>query len=126
MVKAWTKVLIVDDDANSIELTVQAVQLHSPQASIAAAHDGAQCLQMLDQVMPELVVMDLHMPGVDGWQALASIRQNTTWQGLPVVAITAYDSPNVAHDALNAGFNAYFPKPIDLRVFTAYLTNLGA
>jgi CheY-like chemotaxis protein len=124
MRQPW-KVLIVDDDANSIELTGQAVHLHDPRATIAAAHDGAECLQMLEEVMPGLVVMDLHMPVVDGWQALASIRQNATWHTVPVVAITAYDSPHVAHDALEAGFNAYFPKPIDLRVFTAYLASLS-
>jgi CheY-like chemotaxis protein len=54
---------------------------------------------------------------MDGWQTLASIRANPALATIPVVAITAYHSYNVAEDARRAGFDAYFPKPLNISTF---------
>ena len=75
-------------------------------------HDGA------DKVTGKAIyTADLALPNMDGWQTLASIRSNPTLAEIPVVAITAYHSFNVAEDARRAGFDAYFPKPLNISTF---------
>ena len=64
------------------------------------------------------------MPEMDGWQTLANIRNNPETAGIPVVAITAYHSANVAHDAISSGFDAYYSKPIDALSFVKNITTL--
>jgi CheY-like chemotaxis protein len=82
-------------------------------AKVTVAHNGHECLKLLTQIQPTLVMMDLALPEMDGWETLAKIRANPQYAHLPVVAITAYHSANVEEDAHTAGFDAYFSKPLD-------------
>ena len=71
-----------------------------------------------------MIIMDLAMPEMDGWETLMEIRANPATAHIPVVAITAYHSANVAQDAVQAGFDAYFPKPPDAISFVDKLTEV--
>jgi CheY-like chemotaxis protein len=68
--------------------------------------------------------MDLALPELDGWATLQQMRADPRTRDLPVVAITAYHSGKVANDALEAGFNAYFSKPLDPSTFVDRLTSI--
>jgi CheY-like chemotaxis protein len=72
------------------------------------------------------VVIDLALPIKDGWQVLQAIRANPTTAALPCIAVTAYHTSKLREDALMAGFNAYFPKPIDATSFARQLEMLLA
>ena len=111
------QILVVDDDFDSLQVTMQAVQLHSGAVEVIGVHDGEECMDRLRTLRPHLIVLDLALPQMDGWQTLASIRANPILAGIPVVAITAYHSYNVAEDARKAGFDAYFPKPLNVSTF---------
>lgn len=109
-IRHW-RVLVVEDEYDSIQMVSKILQHHG--AEVHVAHNGHECLAMLNHLHPTLVIMDLALPEMDGWQALQQIRARDDIAHIPVVAITAYHSVNVAEDAANAGFDAYFPKPLD-------------
>lgn len=123
MAKAWD-ILVVEDDEDSLRVVEEALQLYHGDVQVRVAANGKECLALLDSFKPTLVIMDLALPELDGWKALAAIRANPVTADLPVVAITAYHSANVYEDALNAGFSAYFAKPIDVFSFGESLSAL--
>ncbi|MCU0514436.1 MAG: response regulator [Anaerolineae bacterium] len=105
------RILVVEDEFDSIQVVSRILQHHG--VAVEVAHNGHEALAALDHSLPTLVIMDLALPEMDGWETLKKIRDNPRLAHLPVVAITAYHSVNVAEDALHAGFDAYLPKPLD-------------
>jgi CheY-like chemotaxis protein len=79
----------------------------------AEAGDGVQALERAHELRPDLVLMDLAMPGMGGLQAIESLRRHSELQQIPVIAISASISAPEANKALAAGANAFVPKPID-------------
>lgn len=116
------QVVVVEDEYDSVQLISKILGFYDIQVHVA--HNGEDCLAMLEQFEPTLIVTDLAMPRMDGWQTLAALRANPHTRHIPVVAITAYDSVDVAEDALKAGFDAYFPKPVDPRSFVQSLADI--
>ncbi len=106
-------VLVVEDEYDSIQMVSKILRHHG--AEVHIAHNGVECLDMLKSLTPDIVIMDLALPEMDGWETLAKIRDNPQTHKLPVVAITAYHSVSVAEDAKDAGFDAYFPKPLNTK-----------
>lgn len=88
------------------------------------ARNGEECMALLQTLAPTLIITDLAMPRMDGWRTLEAVRANTTTQHIPVVAITVYDSVDVAEEAEKAGFDAYFSKPLNPRDFVESLEKL--
>ena len=117
-------ILIVEDDTISIEVASQAILLHFANATIHVARTGKECMSVLEQVTPDVVLMDLKLPIMDGWEALQNIRADAALSAIPVVALTGYHSASVAHDVKQAGFTAFVPKPIDLEVFNQTLDSI--
>lgn len=116
------RVVVVEDEFDSVQMISKILAFHDIEVHIA--HHGADCLALLEQFEPTLIVTDLAMPHMDGWQMLAILRANPATRHIPVVAITAYGSADVAEDALKAGFDAYFPKPVDPRTFVQRLAEI--
>lgn len=106
----WT-VLVVEDEYDSIQMVSKILTHHG--ISVQVAHNGRECLEQLENVEPTAVIMDLAMPEMDGWETLVEMRANPATAHIPVIAITAYHSPDVKEDAVRAGFDAYFPKPLN-------------
>ena len=117
----WT-VVVVEDEEDSAQVVSQILKYHG--IEVFVAHNGWECLKTLSLIKPTLVVMDLAMPEMDGWQTLAHLRDNPVTSELPVVAVTSYHSANVAEDALAAGFDAYFAKPVAAGSFVNALENI--
>jgi CheY-like chemotaxis protein len=103
-------VLVVEDEFDSIQMVSKILNHYGVEVHIA--HNGTECLQFLESLNPTFIIMDLALPEMDGWETLDKIRQNPETRAIPVAAITAYHSVNVAEDARAAGFDAYFPKPL--------------
>lgn len=110
--KEW-RVLVVEDEYDSIQMVSKILRHYG--AEVHVAHDGHECLKILEDLQPTLVIMDLALPEMDGWETLVKIRENAKTAHIPVAAITAYHSVNVEEDAEQAGFDAYFPKPLDTK-----------
>src|SRR4026208_328341 len=79
------KILYVDDDPILREFAV--VNLTSEQATVASAGDGAEALKLLDAYEPNILLLDLDMPNMDGFEVLAQLRRSDRWAQLPVIAV---------------------------------------
>jgi two-component system, cell cycle response regulator DivK len=80
---------------------------------VVEASDGEQAVKMAVESRPELILMDLSLPKLDGLAATRQIRQKQGFKQIPIVAVSAHDSPQSRTDALEAGCNEYVTKPID-------------
>ena len=113
-------VLLVDDDLrNTFALTKL---LKKRGVNVVIADNGEMALDKLkeDQAI-ELVVMDIMMPVMDGYQAMREIRRNPTWQKLPVIALTARAMPEEQDRCIAAGANDYLVKPVDTETLLSLL-----
>ena len=81
--------------------------------SVLEASDGEQAVQMAVESRPVLILMDLSLPKLDGLSATRQIRQKKGLKKIPIVAVSAHDSPESRTEALDAGCNEYVTKPID-------------
>ena len=117
----WT-VLVVEDEYDSQQMVSKILNYHG--VNVRLAQNGQQCLEYLDQHVPTIIVTDLAMPEMDGWDTLTAVRSNPATAHIPVVAITAFHSAELAEDALLAGFDACYSKPIDPRTFVDKLSEL--
>ncbi|MEO0598299.1 MAG: response regulator, partial [Chloroflexota bacterium] len=105
------QVLVVEDEYDSIQMVSKILQHYG--AKVHVAHDGRECITMLQSMIPTIIIMDLALPEMDGWETLKKIRADEHTVHIPVAAITAYQSVNVEEDAHDDGFDAYFPKPLN-------------
>ena len=115
-------VLVVEDEADSMEL-VQGLLGHYGIHSVGAT-SGEEALQLLGEMTPTLIILDLALPGVDGWELLNTLRVHKSLSRVPCVAITAFHTPELAEQAIEAGFSAYFAKPIDATSFVRELQTI--
>jgi len=120
-IKDWN-VLVVEDEADSMEL-VQGLLSHYGIHCVGAG-SGEEALQILEKTIPTLIILDLALPGVDGWGVLKAVRTSNVLSQVPCVAITAFHTPELAEQAIRAGFNAYFAKPIDSTSFVRELQTI--
>jgi two-component system cell cycle response regulator DivK len=107
------KILIVDDDSRNI-FALSAV-LRAKGFRILSAMSAGEGLGMLSAVNDiSVVLMDMMMPDMDGYEAIARLRNNETCASIPVIAVTAQAMPGDREKALEAGADAYISKPVDV------------
>lgn len=119
--KNWT-VIVAEDTYDDMQL-VSAILTHSG-IDVHVTHNGKECLTLAQSLQPTLIVTDLAMPEMDGWEMLGQLRANAETAHIPVVAVSAYYSADVAKDARRAGFNGCFPKPVSARHFVQQLDEI--
>jgi two-component system, cell cycle response regulator DivK len=105
------KVLVVDDNPVSRELIREV--LEAPDLEILEVPDGKAALQSIAELHPDVVLMDIQMPVLDGFAALRELRKDPSFRKLPVLAVTAFAMRGDREKAQRAGFDAYITKPID-------------
>jgi CheY-like chemotaxis protein len=106
------KVLVADDKETSREL-IRTV-LESSGYAVTEAIDGGEALQFARQLQPDLVILDLQMPRLDGFGVLAELRRDRNFDATPIMALTASAMHGDRERALVAGFDSYISKPIPL------------
>ncbi|OYT99672.1 MAG: hypothetical protein CFE40_07630 [Burkholderiales bacterium PBB1] len=116
------RVLVVDDNAINVEL-VRYVLEHDGFA-IESAPDAHEALQCIRSFQPELVLMDIQMPGMDGLELTRMLKADPLLQHIVVVAFTAYAMQGDETKMLAAGCDGYLSKPIDVRTFAASVRSL--
>ncbi|HVI10671.1 MAG TPA: response regulator [Candidatus Binatia bacterium] len=114
------KILVAEDNAINRELLRELLEFR--QYHVTEAGDGQQALDLIAQTRPDIVLLDLDMPVLDGFATIAKIRQDPALAQLPVIAVTAYAMRGDREHILGSGFNGYLPKPVDSAMLVAELS----
>jgi CheY-like chemotaxis protein len=104
-------ILVVDDSADirhMIRFTLEALG-----QNVVEAPDGESAVLIAEETSPDLILMDLSMPGLDGFGATSAIRKLPSMAGVPIIAISAHTTPDHRKKALAVGFNDFLAKPLD-------------
>ena len=110
---AHKKILVVDDAEFNRDLIVQLLSEHY---QVLEAVDGQDGLNKTETERPDLILMDLGMPVMDGWEATRKIKANPVLQHIPVIAVTSHAMVGDEIQAREAGCDDYIPKPVDENV----------
>lgn len=106
-------ILVVDDDPSIRKYLIQALARAWKDAKIEEATTGFEAGRKLLQLLPHVLILDLMLPGVDGFDVLAAVRSEPRLSRTIVIAITGYDTPEHRQKMLSGGAHAFFAKPFD-------------
>lgn len=109
MTKALPLVLVVDDYRDAREMYAQYLQASG--FRVAEASTGLEAVRIARELKPDCILMDLALPGIDGWEATRQIKADGRTAGIPVIAITGHTSELASRDARAAGCAAFVIKP---------------
>ncbi|HJU54827.1 MAG TPA: response regulator [Pyrinomonadaceae bacterium] len=104
-------VLVVDDVIDNV--TIISLTLQQQGYRVITAADGEQAVKVANQTNPDIILMDIGMPELDGLGAARKIRENESLKTVPIIALTAFSTSGFQRAAYDAGFDAYLTKPID-------------
>lgn len=113
-------VLVVEDD-NDIQDFLQQELLNYFHVEVAS--DGAEAIEIIEENMPDLIITDIRMPHMDGFQLLTHIRESN-YRYLPVIMLTAVDTAEAELKSIRHGADVYLPKPFDMRILVAHCAAL--
>ena len=113
------KAIAIDDDPAMTDLLSLLLKSHG--LEIFTANNGEDGLQLVRATDPDIILLDLMMPGKDGWQVCREIR---TFSNVPIIILSALDNPGMVTSALDAGADDYLIKPVPSGVLIAHLNNL--
>ena len=106
------RVLIVDDQKDN--LAVAEMVFHFHKAEVRVAHNGLEGLKVLQEFQPTLILLDLSMPEMSGWEMFKEVRENESTAHIPVIALTAHAMSSDRDKAMEAGCDDYDTKPVEL------------
>jgi PAS domain S-box-containing protein len=113
------RVLVVDDSRDIAETL--AMLLEDSGHQVRTAHSGPEALAMVREVVPELILLDIGLPGMDGYEVARRLREDQATRAVRLVALTGYGQASDRERASQAGFDAHFVKPVDLDVLEAFV-----
>jgi CheY-like chemotaxis protein len=115
------RILIVEDDDQNVAVLRNILEIMLGQRQVQVAGDGHEGIRMAYENPPDLILMDLSLPKLDGWQVTRSLRSNPRFSKTPILAVTAHAMKGDREKALAAGCNDYFAKPIEVDEFVRFM-----
>ena len=135
MTNKTVEILLVEDNPNDIELTLYALKKYRVAERVDIVRDGVEALDYLfgtgsytwrqAEDLPQLILLDLKLPKLDGLEVLRQIRANIRTQTIPVIALTSSREDADVRESYRLGVNSYIVKPIDFERFTELIRRLG-
>ena len=120
----YPTVLIAEDSRDTRIMLKRAFELKG--YNVLEAEDGSEALEVVNETRPNLIVVDLNMPVVDGLETIKEIRRlEAPGEHVPIVAITAFDVYGMKEAAMEIGCNTYLSKPLDMEELDRALKGLG-
>ena len=113
-------VLVVDDNPIDLKLTSELLEVH--RFKVDGASDAEQALRLLLSIVPDLIVTDIALPGMDGLTFTRQLKADGRLKHVPVVALTAFAMQGDEERAAAAGCRGYIVKPIDVRLFAEQIS----
>lgn len=118
------KILIVEDDPTSLKLTAEVVQSGGHVVMLATSAD--QAVYSVKAVRPDVILLDLRLPGIKGCAVASQFRGDPSTRDIPIIAITSYSQEYGREEAINAGCDAYLVKPINTRTLLQEIEDVVA
>jgi CheY-like chemotaxis protein len=115
------RLLLVEDTPEIWDFLSRRLQRRGHE--VALAHDGRAGLEAVRQGRPEVILLDMNLPVMDGWTVARTLKDNPETQGIPIIALTAHALAGDRDKAIAAGCDDYHPKPVD---FSKLLTQIDA
>ena len=112
-------VLTIDDDIAITELLSMLLQTHG--YAVLTANSGESGIRIIEDKKPDVVILDLMMPGMDGWQVC---KQTRRFSNVPILILSALDDPSMIASALDAGADDYLVKPVSSKILVAHINKL--
>jgi DNA-binding NarL/FixJ family response regulator len=116
------RLLVVDDEAKLLKAV--AVTLRKEGYEVVTARSGAEALVRINEALPDLIVSDIRMPGLDGFELARSLRSHARTELVPIVFLTAKDERKDRLSGIRAGVDAYLTKPFDPEELLAVIGNI--
>jgi DNA-binding response OmpR family regulator len=117
------RTILVVEDYDDVRQMLK-VLLESEEFHVLEAASGAQALEVIREERPDIILMDLALPGFDGFEAIRRIRAIDGFQNTPIIVLTAYTGPSTYETAIRAGSDYFMGKPIDFDELAALLKNI--
>ncbi len=114
------RILIVEDNPTNLKLATQVLEIDG--YLVIQATDAEQAQELLLHMRPDLILMDIALPGMDGLTLTRKLKADAELQHIPVVAMTAFAMKGDDRRALDAGCDGYITKPIDTRKFSSQIS----
>ena len=109
------RILIVEDNPISVTLLKQLLKAHGYE--VLGTPEGLQALDLAREEQPDLILMDIRLPDISGFEVTRLLKQDQRTKTIPIIAVTALASPEYERKGLESGCDAYIPKPITLGNF---------
>jgi CheY-like chemotaxis protein len=113
-IKTWC-VLVVDDEVDNVEVAAETLEFLG--AVVKTAVNGLEAIHTLESFAANLILLDLSMPTMSGWEARMKIKANERTKDIPILALSAHAMVGDKERALAVGFDGYLTKPINLLTF---------
>jgi DNA-binding response OmpR family regulator len=113
------KILVIDDDPAMTELLAMLLKTHN--LDVYLANTGEEGINLAREISPDVIILDLMMPGMDGWQVCIQVR---SFSNIPILILSALDNPGMVASALDAGADDYLVKPVPVGVLLAHINTL--
>ncbi|MCF6186958.1 MAG: response regulator [Desulfobulbaceae bacterium] len=110
------KILVVDDNQDSRELVIKILQKEAVQ--LFEAIDGEDALEKVKQTCPDLILLDISLPKINGYEVIRRLKINNEFSSIPIIALTAHAMKGDKEKAIAAGCDGYISKPIDIHDFS--------
>jgi CheY-like chemotaxis protein len=110
-----SKILVIEDNADNLELV--RFLLNNAGHEVLTACDGVAGLKIIREDHPHLILLDLAIPEIDGWEMAGILKRDPETKDVPLIALTAHTLPGDRRRALDAGCDGYISKPIDVAKF---------
>jgi CheY-like chemotaxis protein len=110
MEKLMKKIMIVEENELNLDLLIQLLE---DEYELITAFDGAEAVKLAAQEIPDLILMDMAMPVMDGWEATRRIKSQDALREITIIGLSSYAMVGDAERAINAGCDDYITKPLD-------------
>lgn len=119
------KIMIVDDEPGVLYTVKTGLEAINDKIEVVTMQSGEECLDHLDEINPDLIILDLMMPGMSGWATYDKIRDKKNWEKTPIIFLTAR-TDDIAKRAGNFLAEDYLEKPVDVEVIQERIEKLLA
>lgn len=110
-----TKILLIEDNLQNRYLATFLLEQHGFQ--VVPAETGQQGIALAAQILPDLILLDIQLPGIDGYSVARTLKSDAQLKNIPVIAVTSYALPGDREKCLASGMEGYLEKPINPETF---------